>query len=52
MRTCEHARHRYECVSCQFARQDSDRQALRTALEWALMIGGGVLLTLAAAALS
>jgi hypothetical protein len=50
-RTCEHARHRYECVSCQFDRQRAaqyDREAL---LETALVVGWGVLMVLLAVAL-
>jgi hypothetical protein len=50
--TCEHARHRYECVSCQFDRQREaacDREAL---LETILVVGWALLMVLAAVALS
>lgn len=52
MRTCEHTRYRYECLSCRLEREQANREGLQTLVETVLVVGGGVLLTLAAIALS
>lgn len=51
-RTCIHAKHRFECVSCQCERERANRYDREALLETALVVGWGLLMVLAAVALS